>query len=153
MAHSTGRQTCLATFSLMQLNPCRDDRVATTIVCILLTLTNMNSLRFITLHVDYEFEFFSMLQSRVSQQLQDLAAASQDEVNAMWAGLGYYRRARFLLDGAKYVAETLSGQMPVTAAELQKIPGLLLFMVPSYTCTYALAYAEAEVWGARLHIA
>ena len=123
----------------MQLNPCRDDRVATTIVCILLTLTNMDSLRFITLHADYEFEFFSMLQSRVSQQLQDLAAASQDEVNAMWAGLGYYRRARFLLDGAKYVAETLSGQMPVTAAELQKIPGLLLFMVPSYACTYVLA--------------
>lgn len=41
----------------------------------------------------------------------------------MWAGLGYYRRARFLLEGAKYVQSTLSGQMPVTAVELQKIPG------------------------------
>ncbi|XP_042518338.1 adenine DNA glycosylase-like [Macadamia integrifolia] len=27
-----------------------------------------------------------------------LARASQDEVNEMWAGLGYYRRARFLLE-------------------------------------------------------
>lgn len=76
------------------------------------------------LHVDLDFEFFfSMQQSRGSLHLQDLAAASQDEVNAMWAGLGYYRRARFLLDGAKYIEDTLSGQMPVTAAELQKIPG------------------------------
>ena len=55
--------------------------------------------------------------------LQDLAAANQDQVNEMWAGLGYYRRARFLLEGAKYVQSTLSGQMPVTAVELQKIPG------------------------------
>jgi hypothetical protein len=27
-----------------------------------------------------------------------LAQASQEEVNAVWAGLGYYRRARFLLE-------------------------------------------------------
>ena len=32
-----------------------------------------------------------------------LAAASQEEVNEMWAGLGYYRRARFLLNGARHV--------------------------------------------------
>lgn len=39
------------------------------------------------------------------------------------AGLGYYRRARYLLDGAKYVVSELGGQLPGTAAELQKIPG------------------------------
>lgn len=55
--------------------------------------------------------------------LQDLAVATQEEVNDMWAGLGYYRRARYLLEGAQYVQNTLSGQMPLTAAELQKIPG------------------------------
>jgi A/G-specific adenine glycosylase len=33
-----------------------------------------------------------------------LADATQEEVNEMWAGLGYYRRARFLLEGAKHVA-------------------------------------------------
>jgi A/G-specific adenine glycosylase len=33
-----------------------------------------------------------------------LAEATQEEVNEMWAGLGYYRRARFLLEGAKHVA-------------------------------------------------
>ena len=58
--------------------------------------------------------------------VQELAAASQDEVNDMWAGLGYYRRARYLLEGAQYVQNKLGGQIPVTAAELQKIPGLTL---------------------------
>ena len=41
----------------------------------------------------------------------------------MWAGLGYYRRARFLLQGARHVQEHLGGQFPLTSAELQKLPG------------------------------
>ena len=35
--------------------------------------------------------------------VQSLAAASQEQVNDAWAGLGYYRRAKFLLEGARYV--------------------------------------------------
>ena len=41
----------------------------------------------------------------------------------MWAGLGYYRRARFLLQGARHVRDQLRGQFPLTSAELQKLPG------------------------------
>lgn len=63
---------------------------------------------------------------RTTTCVQELAVASQDEVNDMWAGLGYYRRARYLLEGAQYVQNKLGGQIPVTAAELQKIPGLSL---------------------------
>jgi hypothetical protein len=55
--------------------------------------------------------------------VQALAAASQEEVNELWAGLGYYRRARFLLDGAKYIAGDRGGAFPTTAKELQAIPG------------------------------
>ena len=55
--------------------------------------------------------------------VQDLAASTQDEVNDMWAGLGYYRRARLLLAGAQHIQSNLSGKMPLTAHELQKIPG------------------------------
>lgn len=54
---------------------------------------------------------------------QDLANATQEEVNDMWAGLGYYRRARLLLEGAQHIQTKLSGLMPLVAAELQKIPG------------------------------
>ncbi len=56
--------------------------------------------------------------------LRDLAAASEEEVNAQWAGLGYYRRARFLLQGARYAVEHTGGELPSTAQELLKIPGI-----------------------------
>ena len=55
--------------------------------------------------------------------VQALAVATEDEVNAMWAGLGYYRRAKFLLAGARYVVGELGGTFPTCAAELRKIPG------------------------------
>lgn len=57
-------------------------------------------------------------------RLQDLAAASQEQVNDVWAGLGYYRRARLLLEGAQHVQANLSGKIPVNSVELQKIPGV-----------------------------
>ena len=56
--------------------------------------------------------------------LQDLAAASQEQVNGVWAGLGYYRRARLLLEGAQHVQANLSGKIPINSVELQKIPGV-----------------------------
>lgn len=56
--------------------------------------------------------------------VQDLACASIDEVNEVWAGLGYYRRAKLLHDGAKKVVNDLGGHLPRTAAELAKLPGI-----------------------------
>lgn len=46
------------------------------------------------------------------------------EVNQVWAGLGYYRRARFLLEGAKYITSTLGGRFPSTVPDLLKVPGI-----------------------------
>ena len=51
-----------------------------------------------------------------------LAAASDDDVMAAWAGLGYYSRARNLVKCARAVA--LLGGFPATEAELRKLPGL-----------------------------
>ena len=56
--------------------------------------------------------------------VQSLAIATEEEVNKYWAGLGYYRRARFLHQGSKYVMEHHEGQLPQTIAELKKIPGI-----------------------------
>ncbi len=52
----------------------------------------------------------------------DLAVASEDEVMAAWAGLGYYSRARNLIKCARQVADL--GGFPETEAELLKLPGL-----------------------------
>lgn len=53
-----------------------------------------------------------------------LAEAPLEEVNSCWAGLGYYRRARMLHQGAQFVRDELAGELPETAAELEKISGI-----------------------------
>lgn len=53
--------------------------------------------------------------------VQALAAASEQEVLAVWQGLGYYRRARFLHQGAKWVADH---GYPTSAAEWRQVPGV-----------------------------
>jgi A/G-specific adenine glycosylase len=56
--------------------------------------------------------------------VRELARATVDEVNSMWAGLGYYRRARFLLHGAQTIVEKHGGVMPNTVDGLLSIPGI-----------------------------
>jgi A/G-specific adenine glycosylase len=53
-----------------------------------------------------------------------LAAASQDEVFAHWAGLGYYSRARNLHACAKELVAHWGGAFPRTALQLQSLPGI-----------------------------
>ncbi|XP_068809065.1 adenine DNA glycosylase isoform X2 [Struthio camelus] len=57
--------------------------------------------------------------------LQALAEASLEEVNELWAGLGYYSRGKRLQEAAKKVVSQLAGRMPRTAEDLQKLlPGV-----------------------------
>ncbi len=52
------------------------------------------------------------------------AAASDDELFAAWRGLGYYRRARLLREGARTVVREHAGQVPTTADQLAALPGI-----------------------------
>lgn len=57
--------------------------------------------------------------------LQSLAEASLDEVLHLWAGLGYYSRARNLHRCAQQVVELHQGQLPAeNPAALQQLPGI-----------------------------
>ncbi|KFP86001.1 A/G-specific adenine DNA glycosylase, partial [Apaloderma vittatum] len=57
--------------------------------------------------------------------LQALAQASLEEVNELWAGLGYYSRGKRLQEAARKVVTELAGRMPRTAEDLQKLlPGV-----------------------------
>jgi A/G-specific adenine glycosylase len=67
-----------------------------------------------------------------------LAAATEQDVLALWSGLGYYRRARMLHKAAQAVA-TAGGAMPTTSAELRKLPG-----VGSYTAAAVASIACGE---------
>ncbi len=56
--------------------------------------------------------------------LDDLAAASLEDVIDHWAGLGYYSRARNLHAAAKMVIAEFGGKFPVTVEALQQLPGV-----------------------------
>jgi A/G-specific adenine glycosylase len=56
--------------------------------------------------------------------ISSLAAASEDEVLALWSGLGYYARARNLLKTAETCQRDYRGDLPQTPAELAALPGI-----------------------------
>jgi A/G-specific adenine glycosylase len=71
--------------------------------------------------------------------LADLVRASEQEVLALWSGLGYYRRARMLHRAAQLVADEMGGVMPSTSAELRKLPG-----IGAYTAAAIASIAHGE---------
>ena len=53
-----------------------------------------------------------------------LAAAPQDDVLALWSGLGYYSRARNLHRCAQLIVEQHGGEFPKNSRELAALPGI-----------------------------
>ena len=53
-----------------------------------------------------------------------LAAASADDVTAAWSGLGYYRRARMMREGAIEVRDQFNGTLPDDVQSLMSIRGI-----------------------------
>ncbi|XP_066857490.1 adenine DNA glycosylase isoform X5 [Anser cygnoides] len=73
--------------------------------------------------------------------LQALAEASLEEVNELWAGLGYYSRGKRLQEAARKVVSELAGQMPRTAEDLQKLlPGVGRYTAGAIT---SISYGQA----------
>jgi A/G-specific adenine glycosylase len=56
--------------------------------------------------------------------IEALAAADEDQVLAMWSGLGYYRRARHLQEAARIVVREMHGKLPAREKELRGLPGI-----------------------------
>lgn len=78
-----------------------------------------------------------MQQTRISQGLQyyhdfldafhdvyALSEASEDDVLAVWKGLGYYSRARNMHQAARYIVNHHDGQFPNTYEGLLALPGI-----------------------------
>ncbi len=72
--------------------------------------------------------------------VQALAAAPEDEVMAAWAGLGYYARARNLVQCARAVAAL--GAFPETEDELRQLPGLGAYTAAAVA---AIAFGQRAV--------
>lgn len=56
--------------------------------------------------------------------VETLAVAPEEEVMELWAGLGYYRRARLLQAAAKAVVEEFGGVFPRDRSMLESLPGV-----------------------------
>ncbi len=71
--------------------------------------------------------------------LASLAAAPEQDVLALWSGLGYYRRARMLHKAANFVVDHLGGTLPATSQELRMLPG-----IGAYTAAAIASIAHGE---------
>ncbi|WP_230483791.1 A/G-specific adenine glycosylase [Sphingomonas sp. Leaf21] len=71
-----------------------------------------------------------------------LAAASDADVMAAWAGLGYYARARNLVKAARAVVAEHGGRFPTTEAALRELPGLGAYTAAAVA---AIAFGERAV--------
>ena len=56
--------------------------------------------------------------------MEALAAAGEDDVLALWAGLGYYSRAHNLLKAARIVVSQHGGELPRDFESLVALPGI-----------------------------
>ncbi|XP_029815801.1 adenine DNA glycosylase-like, partial [Manacus vitellinus] len=76
--------------------------------------------------------------------LQALAQASLEEVNKLWAGLGYYSRGKRLQEAARKVVSELGGHMPRTAEALQKLlPGVGRYTAGAIA---SISYGQGCAW-------
>jgi A/G-specific adenine glycosylase len=71
-----------------------------------------------------------------------LAAAPLDDVLKLWAGLGYYARARNLHACARVVVEDHDGRFPAGAAALAALPGIGRYTASAIA---AIAFGERTV--------
>jgi A/G-specific adenine glycosylase len=68
-----------------------------------------------------------------------LAVAPEQEVLALWSGLGYYRRARMMHKAAQLLAADHGGALPAASADLRKLPG-----IGAYTAAAIASIAHGE---------
>ena len=78
--------------------------------------------------------------------IQTLARATEDEVLALWSGLGYYARARNLHKAAKQLVEEFDGSFPQSRLELQQLCGIGRSTAAAI-CAFAFSKKEAILDG------
>ncbi|WP_412747368.1 A/G-specific adenine glycosylase [Holzapfeliella saturejae] len=86
--------------------------------------------------IDYYLKFIEAFPT-----VFDLAQAPEDELMAVWQGLGYYSRARNMQAAAKQIVLDYEGHWPKTAKELEQLKGI----GPYTSCAIAsIAFGEVE---------
>lgn len=68
--------------------------------------------------------------------VKELAQSKLDDILKVWEGLGYYRRARYIHEGALAIVNKFGGTIPRNYEELNSLPGF-----GPYTCGSVLSIA------------
>ena len=83
-----------------------------------------------------------------------LSCASLEEVLAEWSGLGYNRRARYLLECARMIACDHQGKVPDTPEALVMLPGIGRYAAGAIACfayNYPAVFIETNIRAVMLH--
>lgn len=85
---------------------------------------------------------------------EDLAAASLEDALREWSGLGYNRRARYLRDCARLIAEERGGLVPDTPEALLPLPGIGAYTAGAIACfayNYPAVFIETNIRAGVIH--
>jgi A/G-specific adenine glycosylase len=83
-----------------------------------------------------------------------LAAASLEDALREWSGLGYNRRARYLKDCARVIAEEYGNKVPDTPETLLPLPGIGPYTAGAIACfayNYPAVFIETNIRAVMLH--
>lgn len=85
---------------------------------------------------------------------RDLAGASLSEVYALWKGLGYNRRAKWLRDAAAAVMDQFGGELPCDVDLLCSLPGIgrnTAGAIAAYAFNEPVCYIETNIRTVFIH--
>jgi A/G-specific adenine glycosylase len=83
-----------------------------------------------------------------------LRDATLEQVLQLWQGLGYNRRAKYLLAAARHVSEQYGGAMPSSVVDLQTLPGVgknTAGAICAYAYDQPVVYVETNIRTVYLH--
>lgn len=86
--------------------------------------------------------------------VHSLAQAELADVLTLWSGLGYNRRAKFLLQAAQSVVKQYGGVIPSTAGELVRLPGVgvnTAGAIVAYGFNRPVTYVETNIRTVCMH--
>jgi A/G-specific adenine glycosylase len=83
-----------------------------------------------------------------------LSKAPLEEVLREWSGLGYNRRAKYLLESAKVITEKHGGRVPDTPGKLAELPGIGPYTSGAISCfawNCPAIFIETNIRSVMLH--
>lgn len=90
----------------------------------------------------------------VFSDVESLAAAQFQDVLAVWNGLGYNRRAKYLLEAARQIVNRYNGLLPDDPEQLEQLPGVgpnTAAAIVAYAFNRPVVFIETNIRSVFIH--